>query len=65
LAGHKFRVGDVVEATPSLFKATPPGPYAVLRLLPPVGTSNQYRLKSHLNGHERVVREEDIFRNDS
>jgi hypothetical protein len=62
---HKFRVGDVVEARASLFKATPPGPYDVVRLLPPVGTSNQYRLKSRLNGHERVVCEDDIFRNDS
>ena len=62
---HKFRVGDVVEARASLFKATPPGPYDVVRLLPPVGMSNQYRLKSLLNGHERVVREEDIFRNDN
>jgi hypothetical protein len=62
---HKFRVGDIVEAAASLFKATPPGPYDVVRLLPPVGMSKQYRLKSRLNGHERVVREEDIFRNDN
>ena len=63
--GHKFRIDDVVEARASLFRATPPGPYKVVRLLPPTGRSNQYRLKSHLNGHERVVREEDIFRNDN
>jgi hypothetical protein len=62
---HKFKIGDVVEAAASLFKATPPGPYDVVRLLPPVGMSKQYRLKSRLNGHERVVREEDIFRNDN
>jgi hypothetical protein len=63
--GHKFKVGDVVEARASLFKATPPGPYEVMRLLPPTGTSNQYRLKSLENGHERIVREEDVFRNDN
>jgi hypothetical protein len=62
---HKFKVGDVVEARASLFKATPPGPYEVLRLLPPTGTSNQYRLKSLANAHERIVREDDIFRNDN
>jgi hypothetical protein len=61
--GHTFRVGDVVEARASLFKLTPPGPYDVVRLLPPIGASNQYRLKSIENGHERVVREEDIFLN--
>ena len=65
LAGHKFRVGDVVEARASLFKATPPGPYKILRLLPPTGISNQYRLKSIENGHERVVCEEEVFRNDN
>jgi hypothetical protein len=61
LDGHKFRVGDVVEARASLFKATPPGPYEVMRLLPPTGMSNQYRLKSLKNGHERIVREDDIL----
>ena len=65
MVGHKLRVGDVVEARTSLFKATPPGPYKVLRLLPPTGISNQYRLKSLENGHERVVCEEEVFRNDN
>jgi len=63
--GHKFKIGDVIEARASLFKATPPGPYEVTRLLPPTGTSNQYRLKSLKNGNEWVVREEDILRNDN
>jgi hypothetical protein len=63
--GHKFRVGDVVEARASLFQPTPPGPYEVIRLLPPTGMCNQYRLKSLKNGHERIVREDDIFRNDN
>jgi hypothetical protein len=61
---HKFAIGQVVAARTSLFGLTPPGPYEVMRLLPPAGTSNQYRLKSLKNGNERIVREEDIFRND-
>jgi len=61
---HKYRVGQVVDAAVSLFGVTPPGPYEITRLLPPAGTSNQYRLKSLKNGHERVVRENDICRND-
>ncbi len=65
MGGHKFRVGDVVEARASLFRATPPGPYEVMRLLPPTGMRNQYRLKSLANGHERIVCEDDIFRNDN
>jgi hypothetical protein len=63
--GHKFRVGDVVEARASLSAATPPGPYEIMCLLPPTGMSNQYRLKSLKNGHERIIREDDIFRSDN
>ena len=55
----------MVEARASLFKPTPPGPYEVIRLLPPTGMCNQYRLKSIKDGHERIVREDDIFRNDN
>ena len=62
---HKFTIGQVVEARASSFSLTPPGPYEVMRLLPPTGTSNQYRLKSLKNGNEWVVREEDIFRTDN
>jgi hypothetical protein len=62
---HKFGVGDVVEAGASLFKPIPPGLYEVIGLLPPTGMCCQYRLKSLKNGHERVVREDDIFRNDN
>jgi hypothetical protein len=62
---HRFSVGQVVEARASLFGLTPPGPYEIMRLLPPTGTSNQYRLKSLKNGNEWVVREEDILRNDN
>jgi len=61
---HKFAVGQVVEARASQFSLTPPGAYEIMRLLPPTGTSNQYRLKSLKNGNEWVVREEDIVRAD-
>jgi hypothetical protein len=62
---HKFKIGQVVEARQSMNIHTPPGPYEVTRLLPPTGTSNQYRLKSLKSGHEWVVREEDIHRTDN
>ena len=62
---HRFSVGQVVAARASIFGLTPPGPYEIMRLLPPAGTSNQYRLKSLKNGNEWVVREEDIFRKDN
>jgi hypothetical protein len=57
---HKFSLGQVVEARASLYGLTPPGRYEIVRLLPPTGMSNQYRLKSLKNGNEWVVREQDI-----
>jgi hypothetical protein len=62
---HKFALGEIVEARASLYGLTPPGRYEVMRLLPPTGMSNQYRLKSLKNGNEWVVREEDIFQGGS
>jgi hypothetical protein len=64
MAAHKFKLGQVVVAQANLFGVPLPGPYEVTRLLPPTGMSNQYRVKSLKNGHERVVREDDILRTD-
>lgn len=61
---HKFKLGQVVLAESRLFGALPTGRYTVLRLLPPTGLSNQYRVKCLKNGHERVVQENEIFRSD-
>lgn len=55
----------MVGVNPSPFGGPPPGSYEVTRHLPPTGNSNQYRVKSHTSGQERVVREEEIFRNGS
>jgi hypothetical protein len=64
MVAHKYRVGQVVTARANMFRITPPGPFEVVRLLPPTGMANPYRVKSLKNGHERVVLEDDIFRND-
>jgi hypothetical protein len=60
MGAHKFKVGQLVETRSNLSAATPPGSYKVVRLLPPTGADNQYRLMSLKNGHERVVREYEI-----
>ncbi|MGH6937526.1 hypothetical protein [Hypericibacter sp.] len=65
MGAHKYKVGQLVEARPNLSAATPPGSYKVVRLLPPTGVDNQYRLMSLKNGHERVVREYEIDLNDA
>jgi hypothetical protein len=65
MLAHKFKVGQVVGARTNLFVEMPPGPYEVVRLLPPAGMTNQYRVKSLKNGHERVIREDDMLRRDN
>jgi len=57
-APHKFKVGQILQFSPSIFEpAMRKGSYSVVRLLPADGGDNQYRLKSEFDGHERVVRE--------
>jgi hypothetical protein len=58
---HKFQIGQVVNFTPgALTLETSIGLYEVVRHLPPEGPENQYRVKSVLDSHERVVRESQI-----
>ena len=58
---HKYEVGQVVDFTPgALTLETSIGKYEIVRHLPPEGPENQYRIKSVLDNHERVVRESQI-----
>jgi hypothetical protein len=60
-AGHKFRVGQTLFFSPSIFeRAAQKGLYKVVGLLPAEEGDNQYRLKSEADGHERVVRESQL-----
>ena len=61
MKGHKYPVGETVHFTPGAFdQDARRGNYRVLRHLPAEGTDNQYRIKSSLDGHERVVRESQL-----
>ena len=58
---HKFQIGQIVDFTPgALTLETSIGRYEIVRHLPPEGPENQYRIKSVLDSHERVVRESQI-----
>ena len=55
---HKFQVGDTCHFRPSAFdRMARQGAYEVVRLLPAEGLGHQYRIKSTVDGHERVVSE--------
>lgn len=58
MEAHLYAVGQVVNYQPGVFEnPAARGSYEVVRLLPADATSNQYRIRSVSDGHERVVKE--------
>ena len=62
---HKFAVGQVVSFSPDqgqIGAADRGGNYEVVRLLPKVASvfHYRYRVQCELDGHERVVREDQL-----
>jgi hypothetical protein len=63
MATHKFTVGQALYFLPGLSEASKSkGRYKVVRQLPEIGNMLQYRIKSEVDGQERVVREDQIER---
>ena len=63
MSPHKFAVGQTVRFSPDRNQgATVRGSFKVVRLLPEAASVLQYRVKSQLDGHERVVREDQLAR---
>ena len=68
MADHKFKAGETVTVAPSnrvgynlpKHGLNAHGKFQVVYTLPPEGGHNQYRIKSNLDGHERVVKEYEI-----
>jgi hypothetical protein len=58
---HRFGLGQrVTLAVRSSLSDAASGVYLVIRHLPPTGDDNQYRVKSDVERHERVVRESQL-----
>jgi hypothetical protein len=63
MATHKFAVGQALYFSPGIGEqSTSKGRYKVVRQLPETGNMLQYRIKSEMDGQERVVREDQIER---
>ncbi len=55
---HKFATGDRVIFQPGRFDGNVrAGPYTIVRVLPVTSAGCQYRVKSTLDSHERVIDE--------
>jgi FAD synthase len=57
---HRFRAGQKVVLAPSRFGSDRQGTFEVVRILPEEHGINQYRLKSMLDGRERVATEDEL-----
>ena len=63
MATHKFAVGQSLHFSPGIGgDSKGKGRYKVVRQLPETGGIFQYRIKSEMDGHERVVREDQTER---
>ena len=63
MATHKFAVGQTLHFSPGLGGDNKrQGRYKVVRQVPETGGIFQYRIKSEMDGHERVVREDQVER---
>jgi hypothetical protein len=63
MAVHKFTLGQTVRFSPDRQQTGAiQGWFKIVRLLPETGSVLQYRVKSQLDGHERVVREDQLAR---
>jgi hypothetical protein len=57
LSYHRFKIAQtVISVAPDM----PPGPFVIVRLLPPVSGEPRYRVISTIAGFERVVLESQI-----
>jgi len=60
---HKYTVGQTVQFSPDRSQGTTGrGRFKVVRQLPESAQVFQYRVKSLADGHERVVREDQLAR---
>jgi len=60
MASHKFKAGQTVAVAPRRYDPKIGGSFKVVRILPAERGNNQYRIRSVLDGHERVVMEGEI-----
>ena len=63
MLAYKFAVGQTVRFSPDRNQQVAArGSFKVVRLMPEQASVLQYRVKSQLDGHERVVREDQLAR---
>jgi hypothetical protein len=63
MSTHRYTIGQTVRFSPDRNQGTTSGGrFKIVRLLPEAASVLQYRVKSQADGHERVVREDQLAR---
>lgn len=63
MPAHKSTVGQTVRFSPDRqLESAARGRFKIVRLMPEAESVLQYRVKSQVDGHERVVREDQVDR---
>ncbi len=57
---HKFKLGQSVEIVANDLRPKPLGLFKVVRVMPSEHGVRQYRIKSDMDGHERVATESEL-----
>jgi len=60
MIAHKFKPGQTVHVIPSGYITNTRGSFTIACALPEEHGVNQYRIKSTVDGHERVVTEDEV-----
>lgn len=60
MTAHKFKAGQAVTVAARRFEASRGGRFHIVRILPTEHGIKQYRVKSDVDGHERVVSEAEL-----
>jgi hypothetical protein len=60
MSPHKFRTGQTVTITTRRYEATPAGTFVIVRAVPTEHGIRQYRVRSNVDGHERIVSEAEL-----
>jgi hypothetical protein len=60
MEARKFKLGQSVEFVTSDLRLKPLGRFTIVRVMPSERGIQQYRIKSVIDGHERMVMEGDL-----
>ncbi len=60
MKARKYRNGQTVTMIENRARATPRGRFEIVRLMPDERGTYQYRIRSTVDGHERVVLESEL-----